>query len=159
MNLLKRTNAKPRYVTFLKVLFVALGVAITASCSLVPYYDAGVIEQIEETTATADRFYLLMEMDSTSAESPRNYEAAEPYYFDLILDLRKVNRMNEYRKKSEASTKQVDLAIDIIETQKSLHQAMKSLDDRGLIELHRSQTLDALFILRATESRLPKQSN
>lgn len=126
---------------------------------MVPFYDIGVIEQIEETTATADRFYLLMELDSTSEDSPRKYEAAEPFYFDLILDLRKVNRMNEYRKNSEASTTQVNLAIDIIEAQKSIHQTMQSLDDRGLIELHRSQTLDALFILRATESRLPKQSN
>jgi len=138
---------------------MSLLVTAVASCSLVPYYDAGVIEQIEETTATADRFYLLMAMDSTSEDSPRKYDAAEPYYYDLILDLRKVNRMNEYRKKSDASTKQVDLTIDIIETQKSLHASMERLDDPGLIELHRSQTMDALYILRATESRLPKQSN
>lgn len=145
---------KNRSILVLIVLATAL-----PSCSLVPFYDAGVIAKIEETTATADRFYLLMEMDSTSGETPRNYAIAESYYYDLILDLRQVNRMNDYRKKSEASSKQVGLAIGIIEAQKSIHQSLNRIDDRGLIELHRAQTLDALFILRATESRLPKQSN
>ncbi len=159
MKLLKLPVAKLKSISLRTTLMLSLLVTVMASCSLVPYYDASVIEQIEETTATADRFYLLMAMDSTSEESPRKYEAAEPFYYDLILDLRKVNRMNEYRKKSEASTKQVDLAIGIIESQKSIHESMKRLDDHGLIELHKAQTMDALFILRATESRLPKQSN
>jgi hypothetical protein len=147
----------PDIAALRKVAGFALTAFLIAACSLAPYYDASVIEQIEETTATADRFYLLMEMDSTSEESPRIYEEAEPYYYDLILDLRKINRMNEYRKKSEASSKQVDLAIDIIEAQKSIHESMERLDNGGLIELHRDQTMDALYILRGTESRLPKR--
>jgi hypothetical protein len=159
MKTLKRHLAKLNSISLKRTLFMSLVVTVIASCSIVPYYDLGVIEQIEETTATADRFYLLMEMDSTSEGSPRNYEAAEPFYYDLILDLRKVNRANEYRVKSEASTKQVNLAIGIIKTQKSVHENMKSLQATGLIKLHRSQTMDALFILRETESRLPKKSN
>lgn len=142
-----------------KTVFLSVLLVFSFACSLVPYYDASVIEQIEETTATADRFYLLMEMDSTDEDSPRAYEAAEPFYYDIILDLRKINRMNDYRKSSEASSKQVETAIDIVEAQRSIHSDLERLDDRDLIELHRGQTMDALYILRATESRLPKRQN
>jgi hypothetical protein len=158
MKPLKLPLTKLKSISLRTALITSLLVTVLAGCSLVPYYDASVIEQIEETTATADRFYLLMAIDSTSEESLRKYEMAEPFYYDLILDLRKVNRMNEYRKKSEASTKQVNLAIDVIESQKAIHESIKRLDESALIELHRAQTMDALFILRATESRLPKQS-
>ncbi len=157
MNTLKYPNLgrvyKPRLIY---ALIFSVGLLVSSCISLVPMYDAEVIELIEETDAIADKFYFMMEVD-TSKESYRHYPNAEDVYYEMILNLRRINRMNDYRKKSDQSKQQIDALISVIENTRKTHKNRGEITSSGEITLQMRQVTDGIAAVRETEKRLPKQ--
>ncbi len=137
-----------------RILFsvILLSTIALNSCrvTLLPSYDAGISEQIENTSKTVDKFYLTM-LETTSPENEgRAFIKFTREYIDIEVELNSLLTKNKIRPLNENSTRICEITLQLWIKYKEEHKTDNTLSD-GLIKLNRKTFSDLFFAMQVAE--------
>lgn len=136
------------------MLFIMALISLTAiySCrvTLVPPYDAVIMEQIDETSKAVDKFYLIMLETTSNTGGERSYELFAEDYVNIEVELNSLLNKNKVRPLNENSTRICEITLQLWQKYKMEHKEDNSLPD-GMIELNRQTFSDLFYAMQVAE--------
>ncbi len=137
-----------------RILFsvILLSTLALNSCkvTLLPSYDAGISEQIENTSKTVDKFYLSMLEFTSSENDGRAFDKFAREYVDIEVELNSLLTKNKIRPLNENSTRICEITLQLWIKYKEEHKTDNTLSD-GLIKLNRKTFSDLFYAMRVAE--------
>ncbi len=137
-----------------RILFsvILLSTLALNSCkvTLLPSYDAGISEQIENTSKTVDKFYLSMLEFTSSENDGRVFDKFAREYVDIEVELNSLLTKNKIRPLNENSTRICEITLQLWIKYKEEHKTDNTLSD-GLIKLNRKTFSDLFYAMRVAE--------
>ena len=123
-----------------------------SSCkvTLVPPYNAAILEQIDQTTKEIDKFYLLMLETTSTQNGGRSYEQFAEQYVDIEVELVSLLNKNKIRPLNANSVRICEITLQLWTKYKEEHRTDNPLSD-GLIKLNRKTLGDLLFAMQVAE--------
>ncbi len=118
--------------------------------TLLPSYDAGISEQIENTSKTVDKFYLSMLEFTSSENDGRVFDKFAREYVDIEVELNSLLTKNKIRPLNENSTRICEITLQLWIKYKEEHKTDNTLSD-GLIKLNRKTFSDLFYAMRVAE--------
>jgi len=129
-----------------------LGAIALNSCKVtfVPSYDAGISDQIENTSKAVDKFYLSM-LETTSTENNgRAFSNFSEQYVNVEVELNSLLNKNKVRPLNEHSTRICEITLELWIKYKEEHRKDNTLSN-GLIKLNRKTFSDLFFAMQVAE--------
>lgn len=127
--------------------FLWLVVLVLSSGCTVRYvadYDEGVLQEIIDISKKVDLFYgRLLEIDSAK----RVYENVATQYLEIETDLRSLHLRNQIRETNEATSRQIEIALELWTQDKAKHKKDNGVSD-FIIKRHRNE-FTRIFIAMA----------
>lgn len=146
---------------FKKTLFIAvLSISILNSCrvTLVPNYDAGIAAQIDNTSKTVDKFYLMMLETTSVQDGGRAFNKYAEKYVDIEVELNSLLTKNKIRPLNENSTRICEITLELWIKRKVEHKTKDSLSD-ALIKLNRKDFSDLFYAMQVAEKAKSQINN
>jgi len=140
-------NARP---VVLMISLVSLMLFSTCRITLVPPYDAVIMEQIDETSKAVDKFYLSMLETTSNSGGGRAYEAFVEDYVNIEVELNSLLNKNKIRPLNQNSTRISEITLQLWLKYKNEHKEDNSLPD-GMIELNRKTFADLFYAMQVAE--------
>ncbi|NCU32072.1 MAG: hypothetical protein EOM23_03870 [Candidatus Moranbacteria bacterium] len=130
----------------------AIGLLMITSCriTLVPPYDAAIMEHIEETAKAVDKFYLMMLETSSNADGGRDFENFAAGYVKVEVELNSLLNKNKIRPLNENTVRICEITLELWIKRKEEHRTDNELSD-GLIKLNRKTFEDLFFAMQVAE--------
>ncbi len=136
------------------LLFIMALISLTAfySCrvTLVPPYDAVIMEQIDETSKAVDKFYLIMLETTSNTGGERSYELFAEDYVNIEVELNSLLNKNKVRPLNDNSIRICEITLQLWQKYKLEHKEDNSLPD-GMIELNRQTFSDLFYAMQVAE--------
>jgi hypothetical protein len=104
--------------------------------TLVPQFDAAIMEQIDKTSKAVDRFYLMMLETTSNTDGGRVYETFAEDYIEIEMELNSLLNENKIRPHNENTVRICEITLQLWVKYKEEHKTDNELSD-GLIKLNR----------------------
>jgi hypothetical protein len=143
------TIEKARPMLFIMAL-ISLLAFYSCRVTLVPPYDAVIMEQIDETSKAVDKFYLVMLETTSNTSGGRAYELFAEEYVIIEVELNSLLNKNKIRPLNENSTRICEITLQLWQKYKMEHKEDNSLPD-GMIELNRKTFGDLFYAMQVAE--------
>jgi hypothetical protein len=142
------------------VLFAILSITILNSCrvTLVPNYNAGIAEQIDNTSKIVDKFYLMMLETTLVQNGERAFSKYAEKYVDIEVELNSLLNKNKIRPLNENSTRICEITLELWIKRKVEHKTKDNLSD-ALIKLNRKDFSDLFFAMQVAEKAKSQINN
>ncbi len=134
----------------LSVVFLSVLAFNSCKVTFIPSYDAGISEQIENTTKAVDKFYLSMLETTSTLNNGRAYNNFSGQYVNIEVELNSLLNKNKIRPLNENSTRICEITIQLWIKYKEEHKNDNTLSD-GLIKLNRKTFSDLFFAMQVAE--------
>lgn len=130
-------NALIRRKKVAGLILTAVVLAVTAGCPMrfVADYDSAVVEEIFLISKKVDMFF--GKILETSGEN-REYDNFKNTYIEIEADLRSLLRRNEVRAFNEPTIKQINIALELWQSDKAKHKEKNTVSD-FIAKSHRKQ--------------------
>jgi hypothetical protein len=134
------------------IMAFVIGLLMITSCrvTLVPPYDAAILEQIAETSKAVDRFYLMMLETTSNTGGGRNFELFAEGYVNIEVELNSLLNKNKIRPLNENSVRICEITLELWIKYKEEHRSDNELSD-GLIKQNRKTFEDLFFAMQVAE--------
>lgn len=135
------------------ILIIALiGIITVNSCrvTLVPQFDAAIMEQIDETSKAVDKFYLMMLETTSNTDNGRAYENFAEDYVEIEVELNSLLNKNKIRPLNENTVRICEITLELWVKYKEEHKTDDELSD-GLIKLNRKTFEDLFYAMQVAE--------
>lgn len=135
---------------FSSLLLLSLLAFNSCRVTFVPEYDAGIAQQIENTSKAIDKFYLSMLETTSASDGGRAYSKFAEQYVDIEVELNSLLNKNKIRPLNENSIRICELTLQQWIKYKEEHKKDNSLSD-GLIKLNRKTFSDLFYAMQVAE--------
>lgn len=135
--------------SILTITFILLAL-YSCKVTFVPKYDATIIEQIDVTSKTVDKFYLMMLETTNSVNEGRRFDKFSEQYVDIEVELTSLLNKNKIRPLNSNSIKICEITLQLWLKYKEEHRKDNTLSD-GLIKLNRKTFSDLFFAMQVAE--------
>lgn len=140
-----KSSIKIYVITFITFLFLN-----SCKVSLIPNFDSGIYQQIEITSKSVDKFYLLM-LETTKPENEgRKFEKFIEKYVDIEIEITSLLNKNKIRPLNTNSTRVCEITLELWQKYKEEHRKDNTLSD-GLIKLNRKTFGDLFYAMQVAE--------
>jgi hypothetical protein len=125
--------------------------------TLVPNYDAALVEKIESIAKTTDMFYLNM-LETTKNDSTRAYKKFVKEYIAIEVELNSILNKNKVKPLNEHSVRICEITLNLWIKYREEHKSDNELSD-GLIKLNRKTFSDLFYAMQVAEDAKQIVSN
>ncbi|MFZ4455482.1 MAG: hypothetical protein ACOYOT_04605 [Bacteroidales bacterium] len=140
----------PKYLFKTLLLFSLLLSFFGCKVALLPPYEAQMVQQIEETAKSVDKFYMIMLEASAEANDTRAYEKYVPQYVAIEVELRALLNKNRVRPLNQHSTRICEITLQLWQKYKAEHKKEKALGN-GEIRLNQKTFNDLFYAMQVAE--------
>lgn len=143
------TKQHKRAILFL-ITLTSLLTFNSCKVAFMPSYDASILEQIDQTSKSTDKFYLLM-LETTKPENEgRKFEKFAEQYVDIEVELTSLLNKNNVRPLNSNSVRVCEITLQLWIKYKEEHRKDNTLSN-GLIKLNRKTFNDLFFAMQVAE--------
>lgn len=137
-------------IRILKVSIILLLTLSSCKITLLPSFDSSILSQIEMTSKSVDKFYLLMLETTKTQDSGRRFEKFAEKYVEIEVELNYLLNRNKVRPLNKNSTRVCEITLELWQKYKKEHKEDNTLPD-GLIKLNRTTFSDLFYAMQVAE--------
>lgn len=118
--------------------------------SFVPNFDAALLEQIESTAKSVDKFYLQILESGKIDTNNRKFDKYIEQYIEIEVEIKSLLNKNKIKPLNNSSVRICEITLELWIKYKEEHRKDRLLSD-GVIKLNRKTFDDLFFAIQVAE--------